>query len=476
MHDKPAHEEPEQEVKELTKEVDKHRQLVKGLQESEERFRIIVENANEAIAILQDGVVKYGNPKVVEYSGFTPDRFSSMSFLDFIHPDDRALALERYNKRMKGERLSDSIVYKLINKHGESYWHNVSLVEITWEGKPAHLVLMTDITELKESEKALKEAHDKLEQRVKERTADLEKANERLTRGIEERRRVRYQLRESEEHLSTSQRTFETVLDHLDAAVFASDMENYEVLFANKRAKDIFGDVLGKLCWRVFQNEEIGPCRFCKNYMLLDDEGNPAGGNLWEMYSHSTDRWYEVRASAVSWVNDHVVRLSIATDVTQRRQAEDRLKNNQKELKEKTHNLEEINTALNVLLKNREKDRIELEEKVLLNVRELVEPYLGKLMDSGLTENQKIYGSIIKSNLNDIISPFLHRLSSRYLNLTPSEIQVANLIKQGRSSKEIAKSLNLSARTIKFHRENIRRKIGIRKSKANLRTHLISLH
>ena len=142
----------------------------------------------------------------------------------------------------------------------------------------------------------------------------------------------------------------------------------------------------------------------------------------------------------------------------------------------KTENLEEVNTALRVLLMRREKDKIELEENVLLNVKELVEPYLGKLMNSGLNEHQETYASIMKSNLNDIISPFIHRLSSKYLNFTPSEIQVASLIKQNRRTKDIAELLNLSARTIKFHRENIRKKIGIKNSKANLRTHLISLH
>lgn len=345
MPKEPTYEELEQKIKELTKEANELRQVEKDLQDSEERFRIMVENANEAIAIIQDGVIKYGNPKVVERSGFTPDRFTSMSFLDFIHPDDKAIALDRHNRRMKGEPVSDNIVYKLVDKDGKPYWDYVRFVEIVWGGKPALMVLMIDITELKEAEEALKKARVKLEQRVKERTADLEKANELLGQEIEERTKVEFALRESE-----------------------------------------------------------------------------------------------------------------------------------KELKLKTNNLEEVNTALKVLLKRREKDKIELEEKVLLNVKELVEPYLVKLTDSRLNEEQETYASIMKSNLKDIISPFIHSLTSRYLNLTPSEVQVANLIKQGRSTKEIAKLLNLSDRTVKFHRENIRKKIGIKNSKANLRTHLISLH
>jgi DNA-binding CsgD family transcriptional regulator len=171
-----------------------------------------------------------------------------------------------------------------------------------------------------------------------------------------------------------------------------------------------------------------------------------------------------------------MVRLSTATDITRYRETEEALKTREKELKKKTANLEEVNTALKVLLEKREKDKIELEEKVLLNVKELIEPYLGKLMESGLNKNQETYASIMRSNLNDIISPFLYRASSKYLKLTPTEIQVANLIKQGRRTKEIAELFNLSVRTIKFHRENIRKKIGIKNSKNNLRTHLISLH
>jgi len=142
----------------------------------------------------------------------------------------------------------------------------------------------------------------------------------------------------------------------------------------------------------------------------------------------------------------------------------------------KTKNLEEANTALKVLLKRRDEDKRELEDKVLFNMKELALPYLEKLKAGGLDGRQTSYLSILESNLEEIISPFSYSLSSRYLSLTPAEIQVANLIKQGKTAKEIAEFLNVSTRTVGFHRANIREKIGIKNKKANLRAHLLSLH
>jgi DNA-binding NarL/FixJ family response regulator len=92
-----------------------------------------------------------------------------------------------------------------------------------------------------------------------------------------------------------------------------------------------------------------------------------------------------------------------------------------------------------------------------------------------LDEKQEAYVDILESNLNDIISPFSHRLSSRYMNFTPTEIQVANLLRQGKTNKEIGELLNSSSRTIAFHRENIRKKLGLKNKKTNLKSYLLSL-
>ena len=83
--------------------------------------------------------------------------------------------------------------------------------------------------------------------------------------------------------------------------------------------------------------------------------------------------------------------------------------------------------------------------------------------------------NILESNLNDIVSPFLNRLSSKYLKLTPTEIRVANLVKEGKTTKDIAEIMNLAKKTIDSYRENIRRKLGLKNKKTNLRTHLFSV-
>ena len=103
-----------------------------------------------------------------------------------------------------------------------------------------------------------------------------------------------------------------------------------------------------------------------------------------------------------------------------------------------------------------------------------IEPYIEKLQQSKLKKRQKAYLEIIQTNLNDIISPFARNFSSIYYRLTPQEIQIANLVKQGKTNKEIAAIMSLSLKTIEFHRTNIRKKLGLKTRKANLRTYLIA--
>ena len=124
------------------------------------------------------------------------------------------------------------------------------------------------------------------------------------------------------------------------------------------------------------------------------------------------------------------------------------------------------------MLRKENEVKEELEEKVLINLNKVILPALEKIDNSG---DGKTYLDFIESNLKKILSSFAHKLSSKYFNLTPTQLQIAIFIKHGKTTKEIAELLNLSLNTIHFHRANIRKKVGISKHKANLRTFLLSL-
>jgi PAS domain S-box-containing protein len=166
---------------------------------------------------------------------------------------------------------------------------------------------------------------------------------------------------------------------------------------------------------------------------------------------------------------------AIVRDITERKKTEDSLKRREEQLQVESNRLEEANTALKVLLKHREDDKKEMEEKFLSNVKELVLPYVDKLKKSRLDYDQMAYMEIIEVNMNDIISPFLQRMSLKYSNFTQTEIQVANLIKVGKTTKEIAELMNVSKGTIDTHRNNIRSKLGLNRKKINLRAYLLSI-
>ena len=111
----------------------------------------------------------------------------------------------------------------------------------------------------------------------------------------------------------------------------------------------------------------------------------------------------------------------------------------------------------------------------MANATELVEPYLAKIKQGRLDGKQTACVGIIESNLRDIISPLARKLSSKLYSLTPKELRVANLVKGEKTTKEIAELMDISIKTVEYHRDNIRKKLGIKNEKVNLRSHLISL-
>ncbi len=145
------------------------------------------------------------------------------------------------------------------------------------------------------------------------------------------------------------------------------------------------------------------------------------------------------------------------------------------ELKQKTAALEDMNTALKILLQKREQDNKELAEEIYASYEFMLTPFLNKLKNTVSDANQKNLIEIVDTNLNEIVSPFIKKLSGPMMNLTSTEIQISSMIKQGFSNKEIAQILVCSKRTIDSHRENIRKKLNLKNKKINLKTFLSNI-
>ena len=164
----------------------------------------------------------------------------------------------------------------------------------------------------------------------------------------------------------------------------------------------------------------------------------------------------------------------LANEVEERRRAEKSLRKRETELKAQSQHLEEVNTALRVLLKQRGEDKVELQENFLSNVTELVRPYLEQVKRTRLSTRQQTLVNILESNLDNIVSPFINRLSTRFAKLTPTEIRVASLIKEGKTNKEIADVMLISKNTVLYHRHNIRKKLNLTNTAINLQSYLLT--
>jgi len=137
-------------------------------------------------------------------------------------------------------------------------------------------------------------------------------------RDVTERKQTETALRET---LSTLQ----TVMDNVDATVYVSDMQTYEVLFANQYVKNICGDIIGKKCYETMQKDQTEPCSFCTNHQLLDPDGNPRGPVIWDFLNTVTKRWYHCHDNAMKWIDGRMVRLEIASDISEQKKAENAL-------------------------------------------------------------------------------------------------------------------------------------------------------
>jgi PAS domain S-box-containing protein len=224
---------------------------------------------------------------------------------------------------------------------------------------------------------------------------------------------------------------------------------------------------------------------------------------------HAEGRWnceYRIVRPdrSISWIKDRGYPVTdgagnirftvgVASDVTELKQIQEALEKGNRnldkkvnrrtadletanrELKEKTETLRELNTALRVVIDNKDEAREDLKEHVISHLKIHIVPYLEKLKSTSLDPLQDTYVKVIEFNIEQAFDPLVSKLNSRYFNLSPAEIKIANLVKIGKTSKEIAGVMNISKGTVDWHRIQIRKKMGLQNKKISLRTKLRSI-
>jgi len=443
-----------------------------ALRESEARYRDIVEDQTDLICrFLPDGTLRFVNEAYCRHFDRRREDLLGYDFFNLIPEEDQD-AVRRNIAALSPENPVSSHEHRVLLPDGGvgwQLWTNRAIFEDR-NRLLEYQAVGQDITERKLAEEIVRETHRNLERLVRQRTSELQEANRQLMKEVGRHQRTETALQESEER-------YRGVVDHIAVGV-ALISPRMEILTLNNQMRAWFpeADVSRKpICFETFNNPPRPQiCSYCPTCRTLED------GRVHEAITETPSgdhiRNFRIISSPICDASGKVVSaIEMVEEITERIRIGRALKAREKELEDKTRSLEEANTALKVLLKRREEDRAELEEQILANLRELTLPYLDELKRIPLSDRLRLQVHLIEQNLAEIASPFLRRLKSLYATLTPREIQVADLVKDGRTTKEIAGLLNTSVRSVEFHRDNLRRKCGLTNRKTNLRSHLLTL-
>ena len=294
-----------------------------------------------------------------------------------------------------------------------------------------------------------------------------------LRQRIEELEALEAERMRTDEALKQSEQKFRAIVDNAPDEFVIIDREGTIIFVNHALPGDRLEDVVGTKIYDHMMPETIDFYRQLAERIFQTGETYRTEAQL------IVGRVYDCRCAPLEREGRVEHLIVILTDVTDHKQAEELLQSYRDDLedlvKERTASLEEANTALRVMLNTAETMRTEMQEMVLFNAKKQVMPYLDELKRTELDDRQRSYLDLLEQSLTRITQPFLEGLPAKCLTLTPTEIMVTNLVKEGKTAKEIASLLNMSLRTVENHRYSIRTKLGLKNKTINLRTYLSSL-
>ncbi|MBW1769208.1 MAG: PAS domain S-box protein [Deltaproteobacteria bacterium] len=442
MTEKPSYEELEQRVKELEEETVKRDQVEKVLRETEAKFQTITDTALDSI-FCKDINRRYTfvSPSMLQLLDCTEADLIGKVPEEVFAKEGAAIIAEVDERALNGESIISEV--RSLSIAGKLHtFHTIQVPSRDSDGNITGISgIVRDITDFVQAEEALRESKE-------------------FSSSLLENSPIPIVVKNSDASTRYVNPAFEKLTGYTSKEL-ASNHPPYPWWIDDPRSGNIDE-----------RNQFIA-----KGVKGLERLFRKKDGELF---------WVELTVTPIRDNGDLKYALTTWVDVTKRKKAEEKLQKAHDELERRVEErtaeldaknitLEEMNISMRILLDKREEDKKEMENKILLNMQELVIPYLAKLKGSDLNVKQNAYANVLESNLNDIFSPLLRGLSSSELKLTPQEIMISSHIRQGMTTKEVAELLGLSRKTIESHRKNIRSKFGIQNRNENLRTHLMSI-
>jgi len=428
-------------------------------------YQTLVDLSPDPIVVFQGDRYQFVSPAFTEVFGYTQQEVNDgLSFYELVKEDDKDAVRMQYRNRLAGKQSSKTFRIDLVAKDGKEVACETSATLIEHKGRPAVLVLIRDISERKQAEQAIRASEMRLRTAIESLPFDffiIDKNGRYVMQNSTCRDRWGDVIGKRPEDLEVDGDNLTLWLNN-NRRAFAGEVIKDEVELKVNGGKGFFYNIIAPVTDGDRIPEILGVNIDITDRKRAEEELRRAHDEM--------EQKVQERTSELLETNEQLRR-----EIKNRKGVEERLRESEKELREQTKALEESNIALRVLLGHRDEERKRLEDTILGSLQKLITPYLQRFKETTLSTEQKALLDILEANLSEVSSPFTDKLSSKCAGITPRELEIAGLIKAGKTNVEIADLLGITENAVSFHRKNLRSKLGLRHKRVNLRSYLLSL-
>ena len=302
----------------LEKEIQERKRVERAADESEEKYRNLVEQAAEGIAILQDGLIQYANPRLLELTGYSLEDVMDTPFSKYVHPDEVAESVDKYQSWTSGKEPKTPYERRLMHRDGNIIPAEISVGPVTYKGKPALMVSLRDVTERKQAEEALQESIRRMQIAYDQSTVYAEE----LKKEIAERKR-------GQEALLSSEEKYRSLVESTEDSVYLVDVD-CKYLFMNEKHRSRFGLPQDEIIGRPYS--EFHSAEETKAFTERVNEVFKTRRSVWHEYRSQRDGRHFLRTlSPVKEMDGTTTAVTIVSkDITERKHLEAQLQQAQR--------------------------------------------------------------------------------------------------------------------------------------------------